>query len=146
MEKLNLIRTYVVGGIGAVGSIVINWFGGWTDDLTTLLIFMGIDFVMGLLIAGVWKKSNKSKNGKIDSYSAWKGLVRKGVTLLVVLVSHRLDVSLGMDHIKTMVTIAFIANESISIIENAGIMGIPLPSVLRKSIEILTKKSEENTQ
>lgn len=146
MEKLNLAKTYVVGGAGVIGSMVVNLLGGWTKDLTTLLIFMGVDFVMGLLIAGVWKKSNKSETGQINSYSAWRGLVRKGTTLLVVLVAHRLDVTLGMDYIKTMVVIAFIANETISITENAGIMGVPLPSIIKRSIEILTKKAEEETR
>ena len=60
---------------GTVASFIINvLLGGWTEDLATLLIFMGIDFVMGLLIAAVWKKSGKSETGSLNSISAWKGL------------------------------------------------------------------------
>lgn len=142
MEKVNTIKMLLITSVGATGSIVAWMFGGWTKDLSTLLIFMGIDFAMGLLIAGFWKKSSKSKSGTLSSYSAWKGLIRKGVSLLVVLVAYRLDVTLGMDYIKTMVIIAFIANEGISIVENAGIMGVPMPEILKKAIEVLTKKGE----
>lgn len=116
--------------------------GGWSEDLNTLLVFMGTDFTLGLLIAAVWKKSGKSKNGALNSVSAWKGLCRKGASLLVVLIAHRVDVTLGVTYIRTAVIIAFIANEGISIIENLGIMGVPLPNVLKKAIDVLKEKSE----
>lgn len=143
MEKFNSIKTMLMVIVGAVGSFIANLFGGWTKDLTTLVIFMGVDFIMGLLIAAVWKKSAKSQSGALNSVSAWIGLCRKGVTLLVVLVAYRLDVTLGVNYLKTAVVIAFIANEAISIIENLGIMGVPLPSVITKAIDILKSKSED---
>lgn len=146
MEKLNLIRTYVTGGIGIAGSIIANWYGGWTEDLTTLLILMGVDFTTGLIIAAIWKKSEKSKNGALSSNSAWKGLCKKGVSLLIILIAYRLDLALEMNYIKTAVTIAFIVNELISIIENAGIMGIPLPKIFTKAIDILKDKIEGEMQ
>ena len=116
--------------------------GGWSEDLTTLLIFMAVDFTTGLLIAAIWKKSGKSQTGALNSRSAWKGLIRKGVTLLVVLVANRLDITLGVNYIRTGVIIAFIVNEAISIVENLGIMGIPLPVMITKAIDILKQKSE----
>lgn len=142
MEKLNLFKTYVFTCIGIMGSAIANCFGGWTDDLTTLLILMGVDFITGLIIAAIWKKSSKSNSGTLSSYSAWKGLCRKGTTLLIILIAHRLDLALDVNYIKTAATIAFIVNELISITENAGVMGIPLPPALIKSIEVLTKKVE----
>lgn len=142
MEKLNTIKAVILAVVGSAGSIVVNWFGGWTEDLTTLLIFMGIDYVMGLAIAAFWKKSGKSKSGALKSISAWQGLIRKGCSLLVVLVGYRLDLAVGTDYIKTAVVIAFIANEAISIVENLGIMGIPLPSAVTKAIDVLKNKSE----
>ena len=110
--------------------------------MITLLIFMGIDFLLGVLIAAFWKKSDKSKTGAVSSYSAWKGLVKKGVTLLIVLVAHRLDITLGTEYIRPAVIIAFCANELISIIENLGIMGVPLPAVLTKAMELLQNKTD----
>ena len=145
MEKANILKTTIVCIIGAVGSFVANLFGGWTSDLETLMIMMGIDFAMGLLIAAIWKKSEKSKTGALSSWSAWKGLCRKGVSLLFVLIAYRLDLVLGVNYIRTAVIIGFIVNELISIIENAGIMGIPIPSAITKAIDMLKQKSEGDT-
>ncbi len=144
---MNNVKAAVLTGAGVAGSFVVNnLLGGWTEDIKTLLIMMAIDFVMGLLIAGVWKKSGKSQTGALNSISAWKGLCRKGCTLLVVMVAYRLDVTLGTQYIKTGVIIAFIANEGISIIENLGIMGVPMPEVLSKAIEVLQSKSRKRGQ
>ena len=128
--------------IGAVGGLVASVFGGWGASLTTLLIFMGIDYITGVVVAGVFKTSEKTENGALESRAGWKGLCRKGVTLLVVLVACRLDLVMGSSFIRDAVVIAFIANETISIIENAGLMGIPIPAVIVKAIEVLKKKTE----
>jgi toxin secretion/phage lysis holin len=142
MEKINTIKTTVIGCIGAVGSFIAQSLGGWTSDMQTLIILMGIDIIMGLLIAALWKKSEKSTTGTLNSFSMAKGLVRKGVYLLIILVAYRLDKSLGTEYIRTAAIIAFIANELISIVENAGIMGVPIPNVITKAIEVLKQKSE----
>ncbi len=143
LEKLNYFKMFVMTIIGGIGGWIVELLGGWTEDLTTLLIFMGVDYLLGLLIAGFWKKSNKSETGALSSWSAWKGLCRKGVSLLVVLVAYRLDLTLGLSYIKTAVVIAFIANEGLSIMENLGIMGVPFSPVIQNAIEILIKKSEK---
>lgn len=135
-------ETIVTTIIGVIGGAIAKAFGGWTTDMTTLLIFMAVDFLLGLLIAGVFKKSGKSKTGALSSQSAWIGLCRKGVALLIVLVGHRLDITLGVDYIKTAVVIAFIASEGISIVENVGIMGLPLPNVIVKAIDVLKQKGD----
>ncbi|MDD4690143.1 MAG: phage holin family protein [Eubacteriales bacterium] len=130
----------VCGITGIVGTSIVNLFGSWESDMTTLVTFMAIDFVMGLLIAGVFKKSNKSKSGALDSKASWQGLCKKCVTLLFVLIAYRLDLSLGTDYIKSAAIIAFIANEILSIVENAGLMGIKLPVVVSDAIEVLVRK------
>ena len=102
----------------------------------------GVDYATGLIVAGVFHKSEKTENGALESRAGWKGLCRKGVSLLVVLVACRLDMIMGSNFIRDATVIAFIANETISIIENAGLMGVPIPSVITKAIEVLKKKSE----
>lgn len=129
--------------VGAIGSFIVNLFGGWSEDMITLLIFMGIDFIMGLVLAGIFKKSEKSASGALESRAGWKGLCKKCVTLLFVLVAHRLDISLGVNYIRTTIIIGFIVNETLSIIENAGLMGVPIPNILTKAVEILKDKSEK---
>lgn len=129
--------------IGAVGGFIAMAFGGWNDALITLMIFMTVDYITGLTVAGIFKKSKKSESGALESRAGFKGICRKGVALLIVLVATRLDVVMKTTYIEDAVIIAFIANESISIIENAGLMGIPIPSVITKAIDILKKESEK---
>lgn len=128
--------------LGITGSAVASLFGGWDIGLTTLIIFMAVDYVSGILVAGVFHKSNKTANGALESNAGWKGLCKKGVTLLIVLVACRLDLVMGSNFIRDAVVIAFIANETISIVENAGLMGVDIPPVIVKAIDILQKKSE----
>lgn len=128
--------------IGVVGSTIASFFGGFDAALITLFIFMCVDYMTGLIVAGVFHKSEKTENGALESRAGWKGLCRKGVSLLVVLVACRLDMIMGSNFIRDATVIAFIANETISIIENAGLMGVPIPSVITKAIEVLKKKSE----
>jgi toxin secretion/phage lysis holin len=144
MDKINTAKATLIGVVGAIGSFIAQIFGGWTSDLATLIIFMGIDFLMGFLIAAIWKKSTKSNNGALSSWSAWRGLCRKCVSLLFVLIAFRLDMALGVNYIRTAVIIAFIVNELISIVENAGIMGVPIPGAITRAIDILKRKSEDN--
>ncbi|HZJ87236.1 MAG TPA: phage holin family protein, partial [Erysipelothrix sp.] len=119
MEKVSTVKITILSITGITGSFLANIFGGWTSDLATLIILMVIDFGMGLLIAAVWKKSGKSQSGALSSWSAWKGLCRKGVSLLFVLIGYRLDLVLGAEYIRAAVIIGFIASELISIVENA---------------------------
>lgn len=128
--------------LGITGSAVASLFGGWDIGLTTLIIFMAVDYVSGILVAGVFHKSNKTANGALESNAGWKGLCKKGVTLLIVLVACRLDLVMGSNFIRDAVVIAFIANETISIVENAGLMGVDIPPVIVKAIDVLQKKSE----
>lgn len=128
-------------GIGAAGGIIAAAFGGWDEALVTLIIFMAIDYLSGLLVAGVFHNSKKTESGTLESRAGWKGLCRKCVTLLFVLIAYRLDLAIGVNYIRDAVIIGFMANELISIVENAGLMGIPLPAVIQNAVDVLTKKS-----
>lgn len=112
--------------------------------LETLLILMAADWITGgILLPAVFGKSPKSPNGALESRAGWKGLCRKGMTLFYILIAARLDRLLGMDYIRNAVCIGFIANELLSIVENAGLMGVPLPAMIRKVIDILKENAEK---
>ena len=130
------------GVIGVVGSFVASLFGGWSAALTTLIIFMVIDYITGLVVAGVFHKSQKSDSGTLSSNAGWKGICKKGMTLIVVIVAYQIDKVAGTTFVKDAVIIAYIANEAISITENAGLMGVPIPAPITKAIEVLHSKSE----
>lgn len=138
-----MMKSGICTAAGIVGSAIAALFGGWDEALMTLVIFMVIDYVSGLIVAGVFHTSKKTESGTLESHAGWKGLCRKGVTLLFILVAHRLDMAIGVDYIRNAVIIGFMANELISIVENAGLMGIPLPKVIQNAIDILTEKSEK---
>lgn len=131
--KNNLFFT----GIGVLGAWIASLFGGWSAALTTLVICMAVDYLSGIVVAGVFHNSEKTASGALESSAGWKGLARKCMTLLLVLIAYRLDVTIGANYIKDAVCIGFIANEMISLIENAGLMGIPIPTALTKAIDIL---------
>lgn len=136
------MKVSVLSMVGVLGSAVTSLFGGFDAALETLVIFMAADYVTGLVVAGIFHNSGKTENGALESRAGWKGLCRKGVTLLVVLVACRLDLVIGSNFIRDAVIIAFIANEAISIVENAGLMGIPVPEAVVKAIEVLKNKEE----
>ena len=137
------IKIAIFGGVSALGGFLAYMFGGWSTDLATLCIFMIVDFITGLVVAGVFKKSAKTANGALESKAGFKGLCKKALMLLWVLVAHRLDMALGLDFVRTAMIIGFILNELLSIVENTGLMGLPLPSVVTKAIEILKSKTDE---
>lgn len=142
MENATNIKIAILTGLGAVGAFLSSLFGGWDSALTALVIFMAIDYATGLLVAGVFKKSSKTESGTLESRAGWKGLCRKGMSLLIVLVAVRLDLAMGTTAIKDAVVIAFIVNETLSILENAGLMGVRYPKILKDALDVLQKKSE----
>ena len=133
-------------GLGVVGGFIASLFGGWDIGLITLIIFMAIDYVSGIVVAGVFHNSKKTDTGTLESRAGWKGLCRKCMTLLFVLIAYRLDLVIGSNYIRDAVIIGFIANETISIIENAGLMGLPLPEIITKAIDVLTSKKKDGDE
>ena len=134
------MKNLVCTSIGMVGAAVSTMLGGWSEALTTLLICMVIDYITGLVVAGVFHNSPKTATGALESNAGLKGLFRKAAMLLFVLIGHRLDVAVGTTYIRDAVCIAFIANEVISLVENAGLIGVPIPEVITNAIDVLKNK------
>lgn len=128
---------------GIIGAFIAQLFGGWTQGMTTLVILMIVDYIMGILVAAVFGTSKKTEDGKLESRAGWKGLVRKGVTLLIILVATRIDMLMGTTFVRDAAVIGFSANELLSIIENAGLMGIPMPKVITDAVEVLQNRASE---
>ena len=131
--------------IGIIGGWVSALFGGWNGAVLTLVACMAVDYITGLMVAGIFHASPKSSGGGLESIAGWKGLARKFVTLLIVLVGNQMDQLLGVSYIRDAVIIAFCANECISILENACLMGLPIPEVLREAIDLLQNKKQDHT-
>lgn len=133
------MKKMVCSLVGMVGAFIANAFGGWNAALSTLCIFMVIDYVTGMVVAGVFHASPKTSTGALESRTGIKGLFRKCMVLLYVLIAHRLDMAIGTAYVKDMVCIGFICNEVLSITENAGLMGVPIPKAITGAIETLKK-------
>lgn len=131
---------------GIIGGSIASYLGGWDSALQTLLIFMAADYITGLMVAGIFHKSDKTPGGGLESRAGFKGLCRKGVVLLIVLVACRLDLLTGTDFIRDSCVVAFVVNEAISIIENAGLMGVPIPAVITRALEALKAKEEGGSE
>lgn len=140
------MKVSILTFIGAVGGFIASIFGGWDAALATLIILMAVDYISGLIVAGVFHKSPKTKTGALESKAGWKGLCRKGMTIFIVLIACRLDLIMGTSFVRDSVIIAYIVNEGISIVENAGLMGIPIPAVITKAIDVLKKKEGESDE
>lgn len=130
--------------IGACGSIAAYFFGGWDTALICLCVFMLIDLVTGIVVALIFHKSPKNKNGKIESKQFLKGFVKKIAILLLVGVSHLLDLVLGTNFVRNAVIIGFIVNEVISITENTALMGIPIPKAIINALELLNESEDKH--
>lgn len=135
------MKSAILGAIGAIGSGIAYAFGGWDSSIATLLIFMLIDYISGLVVAGVFHKSTKTQSGTLSSKYCWQGLAKKCMTLVFVIIANRLDLMIGASYIRDAVCIAFVVNELISIIENAKLMGVPIPEVISKAIDVMNSKT-----
>lgn len=142
MENIENIKQVFLFVTGMIGGTIANLLGGWDAALAFLIGAMAIDYVSGLIVAGVFKASPKTANGALESGAGWKGLCRKGMTLLIVFLACQLDIVMGTNFVRDAVIIAYIANECISIIENAGLMGVPVPAALKKAVEVLQGKNK----
>ena len=131
------IKIFILSGVACVGAAIASLFGGWNGAMTTLVILMLIDYVTGIIVAGVFHNSPKCSGGALSSAVGFKGICRKFVILLIVVVACRVDLLLETNIIRDATCIGFCANELVSITENAGLMGIPLPRKLVEAIEIL---------
>lgn len=139
MKDTNIIS----GAIGVITGIGFYLFGGWDPMIIALLIFMGIDITTGILCAAVFKKSKKTDSGGLQSKIGFIGLAKKVSILFFVLIGQELDMVLNVGYFRNAIIIAYMANELLSIIENTGLMGLKIPSVISKSIDILSEKAKE---
>lgn len=138
------MKEAVCTSIGIVGSMIASLIGGWDAPMQALIICMIVDYISGIVVAGVFHASKKSENGALKSSSGLKGLCRKCMVLFIIVIMAQVGKVANIDYLRNATIIGFIANEIISIVENAGLMGVPLPKVVYKAIDILNDKEKEN--
>ena len=126
--------------LGILGGALAAAFGGWDTAMAALLTCMAVDYISGSAVALVFHKSPKSETGAYNSVYGLKGLCKKGLMLLFVLVAVQIDRLLDAAYVRDAVCIGFCANEILSITENLGLAGIPMPAAVTKALEQLQKR------
>ena len=126
--------------LGILGSAICWAFGGWDTAMMTLLVCISVDYISGSIVALVFHKSTKTESGAYNSAYGLKGLCKKCLMLLFVVVAVQMDRLLGADYIRDAVCIGFCTNEVLSIVENLGLAGVPMPEAVVKALEQLQKK------
>ena len=139
-------KYYILTLIGSIGSIFSYLFGGFDKLLIALIVFIVIDFLSGLILAIVFKNSNKTRNGRLSSEAGIKGLAKKIFILFIVAVGTQLDLVLGVRFVRDGVVIAFISMEGLSILENVALAGVPVPKIIKNALEVLNKKDDKEDE
>ena len=137
------VKNTILAVIAAIGSAVANALGGWDAAMALLVALMALDYLTGIVVAAIWHRSAKSESGTLDSKASFKGLIKKGMILLLVWLGVLLDSALGVAYVRTAVVLFFIGNEGLSLLENLGLMGVPYPDFMQRALEALRDQGNE---
>ena len=132
MENLG---TYFKTAVAGLGTLITYLFGGWSTLLGVLLVFIIVDYISGMMSAFI--------DGRLSSSIGFRGIAKKVMIFTIVAVGHLVDIALGTNVIMVAVIYFYLANELLSIIENAGRIGIPIPDALSNAVQILNSKGED---
>ena len=143
----------VVKWIAAAGGVIVGWWGGWTAGSRVLVILMVMDYLTGCACA-LTGHSTKTDSGHFWSQVAVAGLLKKAFTMCVILMAALLDQVLsggqgtenGMTMFRSAAEFFYIATEGLSIVENVGLMGVPVPKPLKQALEVLREKNDEENK
>lgn len=140
------LREFCMMAAGTIGGVLSWLYGGFGESLVVLVVFMALDYVTGLIVAGVFHRSTKSETGALESKAGWKGLCRKGATLAIVMMGALLDRVAGTNCVKDAVIVGFIFNEGVSILENTALMGVEYPQAIKNALDLLNKKGDDDDE
>lgn len=122
--------------IGLAGAVLNYMFGGWSELLDLFLLVIAIDYVTGVA-------ASIKEGAGLNSQTGFWGIWKKALMMLIVMLGHRFDEVLNADMFMAGFVYFFIANELISITENFGRLGVPLPERIRQLIEVLKERERD---
>ena len=141
---MNQLKASLMATAGLSGIICTTLFGEWNNALFALVVLMVIDFITGLIVAGIFQKSSKTFSGGLSSRVCAMGIAKKVGILLLVAVANQADILLSVDYLRMAVICALCASEILSIIENSGAMGIlpePVQKIFQRVIDALNNET-----
>jgi toxin secretion/phage lysis holin len=129
-------KDFFNAGVGVVGSVVTWMFGGWSAVLELLLILVAIDYLTGFAVA--------ITEGKLSSSVGFKGIAKKVAIFLILFIGHKLDLALNLDNwLFYAAAFFYISNEFLSLTENLGKIGVPIPEAMKKAVAQLRERGEK---
>jgi len=137
---MNTIKSAFAVSVGGVGAFLAHFFGMWDKLIEAMIVFMVIDLVSGTAVAMIFKRSPKTPDGRLWSSPLWKGMAKKGMALFFVIIGKEFDLLMETDYVRAAVIWCVIASELVSIIENAALMGVPIPQVLKNMLTVMNHK------
>lgn len=129
--------------LAGIAGAIAGLFGEWTTTLTILMVVMAVDYISGVIVAACGR-SPKTEAGGLSSKVGFIGIAKKGFIMLLVLLATMLDRAIGNETMvfQTSLVFYYIANEGLSVLENAALMGLPFPEKLKKALEALRDRDE----
>ena len=140
------VKDAVFAALAAAGAFLASAFGGWDALLKVLIAMMAADYLTGVAVAAVFKRSDKSETGKLSSIAGFRGLAKKCAVLLLVYIAVLLDEATGAHYVRAAVMLFFIGNEGLSLLENVGLMGVEYPKFLRDMLQALHDRGDEGEE
>lgn len=139
------IKNTVLAFLAGLASIFSETLGGWDSFLSALVMFMIADYITGMVVALVFHKSQKTKNGGASSSVGYKGIVKKTCILILIALSVRVDEISGTHYVRSATIFFFLGNEGLSVIENLALMGVPYPEFVKKALEAVKEKGDNQS-
>lgn len=115
------------------GGAFTSLIGGYDSMVKILLIFIALDYISGMIASII--------EHKLSSKVGFKGVAKKVLILMLVVIGHQVDILLGFTILRSAIISFYIANEIISILENVNRMGLETPEILNMIIELLQKNA-----
>lgn len=131
---MNNILSWLKAAIALLGGTITALLGGWDLALQVLVLFVVLDYLVGLVAAWIEKG--------LDSRVGFRGIGKKILLFVPIAICYALDQVLGQEILRSLAIFFYIANEGLSIVENLGRAGVPVPQQLMDALEQLKKKGE----
>lgn len=139
---MDKIYRAVLTALAALGSYLCYLLGGWDTALKLMFLCMALDYITGVT-AALLQKSGKTPDGSFRSAVAFRGLTKKLMMIVIVMLGVACDRMLGTDNVCRIAVISFyVANEGLSILENAHLLGVPVPRIILEMLDKLKKRGD----
>lgn len=143
----NILSLFEMGGaLGKVwaaaavaGGAISAALGGWDAGAIALVVAMGMDYLLGIFM-GLAGKSPKSTNGGLASNIMFTGLLKKICELLIVWLMVVIEPVLGVDFLRDAAVTGYLVTETLSIVENMAVLGVPMPDIVTKALDLMRAK------